>query len=104
MASIQERAIVAGVRYLDWTKKIKKKCIKCPISETGQFSFGWPKKNEKLTGQSVSQEIEQNHKDVPRPRVKTKVITNSNKFAVTVLLETNCSSMMVDLLILQEYA
>ena len=44
----------------DWTKK------QSLVSETGHF-FCWPtQKNEKLTGQLVSQETDQNHVDVPK--------------------------------------
>jgi hypothetical protein len=43
----------------EWTKR------NCPVSETGQFLFGRPKKKEKLTGQLVSQETDQHHIDVP---------------------------------------
>ena len=37
---------------------------KCPVFESGQF-FLADQKNEKLTGQLVGQETDQNHMDVP---------------------------------------
>ena len=51
----------------DWTKKSRNdKKKQSPVSETGHF-FCWPtQKNEKLTGQLVRQETEQNHMDVPK--------------------------------------
>ena len=39
--------------------------MNCQVSETGQFFGGLNKKKEKLTGQLVSQETDQNHMDIP---------------------------------------
>ena len=51
---------------LIWTKNSKERTKR---SETGQF-FLWPtKKNEKLTGQFIGQETDQNHMDVPNDQI-----------------------------------
>ena len=51
----------------------------CPVSETGQF-FLDDQKNEKLTGQLVGQETDQNHMDVPKMTIASSLaVSKGNK-------------------------